>query len=149
MLSLQALRRLKAVLDIDAPFATVRFAKTADGEPVDVGPTGQPESDASPFQIVLECDVPLQAIRADIEPGVERLRQRHGSGHVERTRRVLGSSPVVAGIRIPPTAIRRMLADGWDESRIMEEYPELTPADIARTSTRRRRSAWLEIPRMS
>ena len=43
-LSLQALRRLKAALDMDAPFAEVRFAVTTGGETVYLVQEGAPEA---------------------------------------------------------------------------------------------------------
>lgn len=139
-LSLQALRRLKDALDVGAPFATLRFATTTGGEIMYLGPEGTPESVLAPLQIVFQFDVPLQAIRSDLESGIDELRRRQGSGRIERTRGVRGSLPVLAGTRISAPAIRHMLSAGWDEQRIIEEYPELTVADIAVVRERRRRA---------
>ena len=129
-LSLQALRRLKDVLDVDAPFATLSFATTAGGETVYLGPEGTPESVRTPYQIVLRFDVPLRDIRDDLETRITALRQRQVTGALERRRGVVGSRPVVAGTRITRAAIERMFAAGWDERRILEEYPDLTAADL-------------------
>lgn len=130
-LSLQALRRLKDALDVDAPFATLRFATTSGGETVYLGPEGMPESVAVPFQIVFEFDLPLQAIRADLESEITVLRRRQGAGQIEQARGIVGSRPLIAGTRITTGAIRRMLAAGWDERRILDEYPDLSVADIS------------------
>ncbi len=130
-LSLQALRRLKVALNTDAPFATVRFALLPDDEVVYLGPEGHYEAARKPGQIVLEFDVPLREIRSSLERDVDRLRARKGAGHVEKRRGVLGNQPVFSGTRIRPEAVSRALAAGWSDARILEEYPDLRPADIA------------------
>ena len=138
-LSLQALRRLKAALDLDAPFAEVRFALLPDDEVVYLGPDGHYEAARSPGQIVLEFAVPLREIRSALELDVAELRRRRGEGTIERRRGVLGSQPVFAGTRIRPEAVIGLLEEGWDERRIIDEYPDLRPSDIkaARAYARR------------
>ena len=130
-LSLQALRRLKAALDVDAPFAALRFAVLGGNEVVYLGPTGQAEAVKAPGQIVLTFDVPLQEIRADLQGRVRELRTRRETGTIGKARGVLGSRDLIRGTRITPGAIQRMLASGWSESRILDEFPELEEADIA------------------
>ncbi len=138
-LSLQALRRLKAALDLDAPFAEVRFALLPDDDVVYIGPEGHYEAARAPGQIVLEFAVPIREIKSTLERDVAKLRQRHGTGRIERRRRVLGNQTVFAGTRIRPEAIVGLLNDGWDEKRILAEYPDLRPPDIkaARAYARR------------
>ena len=136
-LSLQALRRLKASLDVDAPFATVRFAvDPATNELVYLGPTGQPESARAPGQIVLTFELPLAEIRAELVQGIERLRSRDHAGEVSRRRGVVGGRLVFAGTRISPTAVERAIAAGWDDETILREFPDLRPADIERVRHR-------------
>lgn len=130
-LSLQALRRLKAALDVDAPFAELRFAVLGGNEVVYLGPTGQAEAVKAPGQIVLTFDVPLQEIRADLQGRIRELRMRRETGTIGKARGVLGSKDLIRGTRITPGAIQRMLASGWSESRILDEFPELEEADIA------------------
>lgn len=130
-LSLQALRRLKTALDTEAPFASVRFALLPDDEVVYLGPGGHYEAALKPGQIVLEFDVPLREIRSSLERDVERLRARKGAGRVKKQRGVLGNQPVFAGTRIRPEVVSRALAAGWSDARILEEYPDLRPADVA------------------
>jgi len=130
-LSLQALRRLKAALDVDAPFAALRFAVLGANEVVYLGPTGQAEAVNAPGQIVMTFDVPLQEIRADLQGRVRELRTRRETGTIGKARGVLGSKALIRGTRITPGAIQRMLASGWSESRILDEFPELEEADIA------------------
>lgn len=129
-LSLQALRRLKAALDLDAPFAEVRFALLPDDEVVYIGPEGHFEAARAPGQIVLEFAVPLREIRSTLEHDVAELRERRGAGEIERRRGVVGNQPVFAGTRIRPEAVIGLLAEGWDDQRIMDAYPDLLPADI-------------------
>lgn len=129
-LSLQALRRLKAALDVDAPFAEVRFAVTTGGETVYLVQAGAPEAARAPGQIVETFQVPLEEIRADLLRRVADLRARHRVGEIVRTRGVLGNQPVIAGTRITPQAIVGMLDNGWDRPRILDEFPDLVAADI-------------------
>jgi hypothetical protein len=110
-LSLQALRTLKEALDVDAPFANVRFALLPGGEVVYLGPTGHLEAARRPGQITISFEIPLQEIRADLRAGVHALRERSGVGGVERRRGVLAGRPALAGTRITPAAIRRMFED--------------------------------------
>lgn len=129
-LSLQALRRLKAALDIDEPFAVVRFAVTADGETVYLVDPDLPEAARAPGQIVETFQVPLEEIRADLQQRVEGLRARDRVGEVVRTRGVIGGQARIAGTRISPDAIAAMLDGGWDRDRILEEHPDLVTEDI-------------------
>jgi uncharacterized protein (DUF433 family) len=130
-LSLQSLRRLKAALDVDAPFAEVRFLVTASKEVIYVGPSGQPEAAKTPGQIVMTIDVPLREIRGDLTRKIELMRRRHGVGRVTKGRGVVAGQPRVAGTRITTAAVARLLAAGWTHARILEEYPDLREADIA------------------
>lgn len=131
-LSLQALRRLKKALDpiYQEPFASVSFAVLPDHEVVYLGPAGLHEDAKRPGQIVTTFDIDLEEIRTDLTRRVERLRARRGVGRVERQRGVLGSRPTIAGTRVRPETIRRLVADGWSRSRILDEYPDLRPEDI-------------------
>lgn len=129
-LPLQALRRLKAKLDVDAPFASVRFALLPGDDVVYVGPEGHYEAARQPGQIVLEFDVPIREIRTTLEHDVADLRARRGVGEIRRTRGVIGNKAVLEGTRITPQSIVSMLADGWDRDRILTEFPELVDADI-------------------
>jgi uncharacterized protein (DUF433 family) len=129
-LSLQALRRLKAALDVDAPFAVVRFLVTASNEVVYVGPTGQTEAAKAPGQIAMTIDVPLREIRGDLERRIDRMRRRRGVGKIEKGRGVLAGQQRVAGTRITAAAVARLVAAGWTQAQIIEQYPDLRDADI-------------------
>jgi uncharacterized protein (DUF433 family) len=43
---------------------------------------------------------------------------------------VLMGKPVIAGTRIPVYLILNLLASGYDQARIIQAYPGLTPQDI-------------------
>lgn len=76
--------------------------------------------------------IPLKKIIADTKRDAERLRRRPESkiGRVERSRRVLHNTPVIAGTRIPTAAIKRYRDAGFSVERIIAEYPDLTPGDV-------------------
>lgn len=42
----------------------------------------------------------------------------------------LGGKPVVRGSRITVELVVGMVADGWSEARILDEYPTLTADDV-------------------
>lgn len=44
---------------------------------------------------------------------------------------VLAGKPVVRGARLSVDFIIGLLADGWDEAAILDNYPGLTRADLA------------------
>lgn len=136
-LSLQALRRLKAALDVDAPFAEVRFLATASKEVVYVGPSGQHEAAKFPGQIVMTIDVPLTEIRGDLSRKIELMRQRQGVGRVSRAKGVVAGKERIAGTRITAAAVGRLLDAGWSQRQILDEYPDLRADDI-RNARRKR-----------
>ena len=49
---------------------------------------------------------------------------------IERNPDVLVGKPVVAGTRISVELVLELLADGWDESQLLEGYPSLKREDI-------------------
>ena len=64
--------------------------------------------------------------------GVERLRERTTEmvGQIERHRYVAHDAPVVAGTRVPASAVWNLAQAGYDTGAIIQEYPRLLPADI-------------------
>jgi uncharacterized protein (DUF433 family) len=95
---------------------------------------------------------PEQGILNDIVPAVtwdelranvERLRRAHRRvGEIERRRGVLGYQPVLAGTRIPTSAIWNVYHQGINTHGIRDQYPQLEIADVeaALDYERRRRS---------
>jgi uncharacterized protein (DUF433 family) len=130
-LSLQALRRLKTALDVDAPFAVVSFGITAGNEVVYLGPAGQHEAAKAPGQITMTFNVPLQEIRSDLNERIDKLRRRRGVGTIESSKGILSGRARIKGTRIGAAAVARLVAAGWSTERILGEYPDLRPADIA------------------
>jgi uncharacterized protein (DUF433 family) len=130
VLSLHALRRLQAALDVESPFASLRFGVTPSQEVVYMGPTGQTEAARYPGQITMQFDVPVKEIRADLETRIHRLRQRHGVGRIAAERGTLSGQARIAGTRISVDAVTRLVDAGWSPRKIKGEYPELRTADI-------------------
>jgi DNA-binding transcriptional MerR regulator len=113
----------------EAPLRELRFA-IAGNEIFFQHPDGTWEGDRSPDQVVLEHVLPLQQIKARIRGAVER--KSDDSGRVVRRRKVMGRKPVFAGTRIPVSAVVEYLERGYTAKQIMEEFPILTEADIAK-----------------
>ena len=42
----------------------------------------------------------------------------------------LGGKPVIRGSRIPVELVVEMVADGWDERRILASYPSIDVEDV-------------------
>jgi uncharacterized protein (DUF433 family) len=51
-------------------------------------------------------------------------------GKIEQHRFVAKNAPVIAGTRIPTTAIYNLHEAGYSTERIISEYPRLTQADV-------------------
>lgn len=51
-------------------------------------------------------------------------------GQIERRSDVLGGRPVIAGTRVPVSAIKEFAKAGYAVSQIRQEYPSLTADDI-------------------
>ena len=68
----------------------------------------------------------------DMEEAANRLRQRTPDqiGRIVRDRQVLHNVPVLAGTRIPTSAVWNFHEDGYDTDAIIHAYPRLTPDDI-------------------
>jgi uncharacterized protein (DUF433 family)/DNA-binding transcriptional MerR regulator len=82
-------------------------------------------------QKIMEITVPLSTFAEELRHSAEADRRRTRKvGKTEKRRGVLGSTEVVAGTRIPTSAIRSLHRAGYDLDRILESYPGLEPADI-------------------
>lgn len=126
--SLQHIRQVVGHLrerDFDVPevrFAVVGprvFFQTPDGEWEDV---------RDPMQIVISETLDLRPLRARLATARERDRESHGQ--LERRRGALGSQQLVAGTRVPVSAVERYLARGATVERILRAYPSLTEEDV-------------------
>jgi uncharacterized protein (DUF433 family) len=104
---------------------------------------GRWESWRQPGQLIMELTVPIQTLAESLEQKIESDRARRSKvGHVERRRGVMGSTPVVAGTRVPTRAIYDLHLAGYPAAKILESYPGISKADVeaaVRTEAARRR----------
>lgn len=140
--SLQILRkvvgRLRDVLDLDHPLAELTLGVLRSGSErrhsyrvIVQSPDGVWEH-GEDGQRILTIPLPMQQLTQDLEAAVASDDQaRRRPGEVERRRGAMGSAPVLTGTRIPVGAIASLHEAGWSDQRILENYPELTLADIA------------------
>ena len=75
---------------------------------------------------------PLKKVVEDTRDDIEAMRKRSTSevGHVAKASGICHRAYVIAGTRIPVTAVRRLHDDGYSIEKIIEEYPDLTPEDV-------------------
>jgi uncharacterized protein (DUF433 family) len=71
-------------------------------------------------------------VLVDTRNNVAKMTERDKAlvGHVERSRFINHNAPVIAGTRIPVTAIKRFAAAGYTHEQIIKEYPDLTEEDV-------------------
>lgn len=74
----------------------------------------------------------LGEVISDMRQAVDQLRQRHPDqiGRITQSRFVNHNAPVVAGTRIPVSAIRDFADAGYTAEQIIKEYPDLTDRDV-------------------
>jgi uncharacterized protein (DUF433 family) len=74
----------------------------------------------------------LGSVISDMREAVDQLRQRQPDqiGQITRSRFENHNTPVIAGTRIPVSAIREFADDGYTVEKIIEEYPDLTERDV-------------------
>lgn len=77
-------------------------------------------------------DIALEPIANEMRGAAEQLRERTSEelGRIVRNRFVVHNAWVVAGTRIPTTAIWHYHKAGYSTDAIIAEYPRLTPTDI-------------------
>jgi uncharacterized protein (DUF433 family) len=98
----------------------VYFRHPESGEIVATSPSGQK---------------PLFAVHAviqDLERNLARMNHRKTKqiGRIEQSRYVARNEPVLAGTRIPTSAVYRLFRAGFTPEKIIREYPRLKPADV-------------------
>jgi DNA-binding transcriptional MerR regulator len=142
---LQELRRVGSWLKErhESPWSSLQFAlqgrKVVFIDP-DAGVPVEPEGAG---QEVLS--ISLEPIANEMRRAADRLRERRSDqiGELSRNRYVVHNAWVVAGTRIPASAIWHFHEAGYSVDAIIDEYPRLTPADVraAIDFESRRRSA--------
>ncbi len=82
-------------------------------------------------QFIEDC-IELQSVADDIRAKARSLkgRQPETVGKVERHKFVMANSWVVAGTRIPTSAVKSFADEGYSTAQIVREYPDLRPADV-------------------
>jgi uncharacterized protein (DUF433 family) len=76
--------------------------------------------------------IEMRDIAEEMASKAQKLRERSDSeiGKITRHRYIVHNAPVIAGTRIPTSAIWNFHRAGYDEQAIIREYPRLTPEDI-------------------
>lgn len=87
-----------------------------------------------PGQIVLPFNLDLTEVARETERRARELVRRSETdlGEIVTNRYVMGNRPVLAGTRIPTTAIWDFHIAGYDTDQIIKEYPRLTRIDVER-----------------
>ena len=91
-------------------------------------PDGTWEGGLAPDQVVFHQVIELEPLRRRIDRA--RHRSADAPGEIERARGRLGSKEVFAGTRIPVAAIQAYLERGFSTADVLQEYPDLTAADV-------------------
>jgi uncharacterized protein (DUF433 family) len=92
--------------------------------------TGQRMSGRSPGQSALK--LPMQRVFSEARDEVDKLRRRSDDqyGKISRNRYVVHNAAVLAGTRVPTSAVWNLHTAGYDNNAIIREYPVLTSEDI-------------------
>lgn len=80
----------------------------------------------------IAAPIPLENVMDDMRREADKLRERPAEtvGSFEQHRYRLRNAVLVAGTRIPVSAIYNYMDAGYSAEQIIKEYPDLTPADI-------------------
>lgn len=129
---LQELRRVGAWLHSkhDTPWSSLRFALQGRRVVFYDPESGVAVEPRGAGQEVLP--IALEPIANEMRDAAVRLRDRQNDqiGRLSRNRYVVHNAWVVAGTRIPTTAIWHFHKAGYSPDAIITEYPRLTPVDI-------------------
>jgi uncharacterized protein (DUF433 family) len=95
-----------------------------------VNPETSQKEEVLTGQAILQ--IPLQVATSNMEMAVRELWKRDTStvGKIDRKRGVAGNKPVIAGTRIPVSAIKAFEEAGYSVEQIREQYPVLTEDDV-------------------
>ncbi|MGH2732366.1 MAG: DUF433 domain-containing protein [Actinomycetota bacterium] len=93
-------------------------------------------------QLFMELTVPIRRLADEVRGDIDTDHKSRRIGQIERRRGALGSTPVVAGTRVPTNSLWRLHEAGYSTQRILDNYPGLTEADVqaALDEEHRRRS---------
>lgn len=92
---------------------------------------GQPRN-VTDGQAVLK-HIPLPEIADEVAKRTEalRIRRKDQIGMTERRKFFAHNATVLAGTRIPVRAVESFIDEGYSDKAIVDEYPSLSPRDIA------------------
>jgi len=98
---------------------------------VDAGRCQEPSSD-HPGLMEISGRIALGTVPEGVMRDLARLQKRGPGeiGRLEQSSAILHGEPVIAGTRIPVSAIQEFAAAGYGIEQILEEYPALTEKDI-------------------
>ena len=87
--------------------------------------------DAAGDELILD-NVPLRPVVASLHNAIANLNRRDESkvGKVVQNRFIAQNQPVMAGTRIPVSAIKSFSAAGYSIAKIIREFPELAEIDV-------------------
>jgi uncharacterized protein (DUF433 family) len=129
---LQELRRVGAQLAerYESPWTSLRLYVAGQRVFFDDPTTGARVATNPPAQAVFPIE--MQRIAHEMQAAVKRLRKRQAEdiGKVTQHRYVAHNAPVLAGTRIPTSAVWNFHQAGYDTAAIIREYPRLTPDDV-------------------
>ncbi len=76
--------------------------------------------------------IPLVRVIEDTRQEVSQMQKRSPSeiGKITKAQGIQRKSWVLAGTRIPVASVQRLAEDGFSTEQILQEYPDLTEADI-------------------
>jgi uncharacterized protein (DUF433 family) len=129
---LDELRKVGAFLarHKDAPWASLRFRVAGRHVVFDDPETGIPVAGKPLRQAVIPVDLAEIARETEVDAAQLRERLPEDFGRVTRHRHINHNAWVIAGTRIPTSAILDFHESGFSVEEILREYPELRPVDV-------------------
>lgn len=92
--------------------------------------TDEYSSAMKPGQRVFPLEMNMVAHHVEVRANRLRWRRSHQIGKITRNRYIVHNAAVLAGTRIPTSAIWNLDAAGYDTDAIIREYPRLRQADV-------------------
>jgi uncharacterized protein (DUF433 family) len=129
---LQDLKRVGQWLSdrYEAPWASLRFYVAGRRVYFDDPSTGMRTAGRPLGQGAFPFEMDAVAKTVSERVAAAKRRQPDQLGRIVQERGMVGNAPVLAGTRIPTSAIWSFHADGYTVEQIIAEYPRLTPTDI-------------------
>ncbi len=133
--TLQELRKIGAWLHehYETPWASLRFYILGNKVFFDDPRTGVRTATDPAGQAALSVDVfEMEPVATNMREAAKRLRKRGPDevGKITRNRYVMSNAPVLAGTRIPTSAIWHFHEAGYEPEAITRAYPQLSLDDI-------------------